>query len=400
MFPFLLNPQRSGWIFATMIMIGYCVLPLWYYATTGINNGFLELASITAVAALSIIVAFQGRFFNTSGQRLEISVDGFVAAIWIPFLLLAALITLTAPAVPLVTALSGGSPDLIALQREEFLKGREGIEASFVYLNAFFTGALIPYSISLMFVHRHKWRWTLTIIFLVYSICFVEKAFFFKLAVPLFYLFATGAVKSRFGPKTTAAFAALVLVFIATISGAGSNNSAVQTEADFFSASYAPTNPVSHLVWRAVAVPMFTAADAIRVFVDYFGGEPFYGATSGFLSALFGLKRIMFERVLFEVQWGQNEAGTGSSNSMYVTEAFINFSWIGVVVFSLFVGRSLKWFSNSKDEAFRSTWPLYVIGLYSAGLVGQLLSNGFLLLLIIGLLVEVKQKDAKYPSFK
>jgi hypothetical protein len=241
-----------------------------------------------------------------------------------------------------------------------------------------------------MFIHRQKWRWILTIVFLIYSICFVEKAFFFKLAVPLFYLFATGAVKSRFGPKTTAAFAGMILVFIATVSGSGSNDSVVQTEADFFSASYAPTNPVSHLVWRAVAVPMFTAADAIRVFIDYFGGKPFYGATSGFLAAMFGLNRVMFERVLFEVQWGQNEAGTGSSNSMYVTEAFINFGWIGVVAFSLFVGRSLKWFSNSTDEAFRSTWPLYVIGLYSAGLIGQLLSNGFLLLLLIGLLVQVR----------
>jgi hypothetical protein len=304
--------------------------------------------------------------------------------------LLAALITVTAPAIPLMTALRGGSPDLIAIQREEFLKGREGIEAYFVYLNAFFTGALIPYSISLMFLHRHRWRWILTVTFLLYSISFVEKAFFFKLALPLLYLFGVGAVKSKFGPKTTAAVTFGILLFVTAISGSGSTDSPVQTEADFFSASYAPKDPLTHLIWRAVAVPMFTAADAIRVFIDYFGGEPFYGATSGFFAALFGLNRVMFERVLFEFQWGQNETGTGSSNSMYVTEAFVNFSWIGVILFSLFIGRTLKWFSESKDEAFRSLWPLYVLGLYSAGLVGQLMSNGFLLVLAIGLLIEMK----------
>ena len=180
MFRYFLDPKRSAWIFAAMIVIGYCVLPMWYYWTTGINNGFVELAAITAVAAVSIIIGFQGRFADMSSRKIEISVDAFIVAIWGPFLILAALITMTAPAIPLVTALRGGSPDLIAIQREEFLKGREGIEASFVYLNAFFTGALVPYTIALMFLHRHRWRWVLTITFLLYSISFVEKAFFFN----------------------------------------------------------------------------------------------------------------------------------------------------------------------------------------------------------------------------
>jgi hypothetical protein len=90
------------------------------------------------------------------------------------------------------------------------------------------------------------------------------------------------------------------------------------------------------------------------------------------------------------VQWGQNETGTGSSNSVYITEAFVNFGWIGVVIFSIFIGRSLKWFARSRDEAFRSIWPLYVMGLYSAGLFGQLLSNGFILLLALGLFVSIR----------
>ena len=303
------------------------------------------------------------------------------------------LIVITAPAIPLFTALQGGSADLIALQREEFLKSREGIAGIFVYLNALFTGALVPYSIALMFMNKSKWRWLLTGLFLLYSISFVEKAFFLKVFLPLLYLFGTGAVKSRFGSKTTIAAAALILLFVTTVSGVGSSDSP-GTSADFFSAYYAPSSPIMHIVWRSLAVPVFTAADTLRVYQTYFGGQPLNGATSSFLASLFGLERVAFERIVFEVQWGQNETGTGSSNAVYITEAFVNFGWIGVIAFSLFVGRSLKWFARSRDEGFRSIWLLYVMGLYSAGLVGQLLSNGFVLLLLIGLFVHIRPYSA------
>lgn len=399
MIRYLLDPIRSGVLFALAIAFGYALIPLWFYLQTGIDNEYLQLAGIAMLAGASILFGFQGssaaRAQAGSAGKLEFSLPTFTAMIWIPFLITAVLIVATAPAIPLLTALSGGSPDLIALQREEFLKSREGIAGIFVYLNAFFTGALIPYSIALMFINKFKWRWLLTGLFLLYSISFVEKAFFLKVILPLLYLFGTGVVKSRFGPKTTIAAAAAILLAVTTLSGSGSAESGVGTSADFFSSDYSPSSPLMHIIWRSIAVPAFTAADALRVFHAYFAGEPFMGATSSFFAGLFGLDRIPFERIVFEVQWGQNETGTGSSNSVYITEAFVNFSWLGVVLFSLFIGRSLRWFARSRDEAFRSIWPLYAMGLYSAGLVGQLLSNGFLIILLVGLFVHVRpQADA------
>jgi hypothetical protein len=377
-------------VFAAALMFGYALIPLLFYAQTGSDTSYVELAMLAVLAAAAICLGFQGR--NTPAPavgRLEFSLGTFTAIVWIPFLLTAALIVATAPAVPLLTALRGGSPDLIALQREEFLKSRAGIAGIFVYLNALFTGALVPYSIALMFVHKYRWRWLLTGLFLLYSVSFVEKAFFFRIALPLLYLFGTGMVKSNFGPKTTLGAAAVILLFVTTVSGSGAGD-AVGTSADFFSANYAPSSPLIHIIWRSLAVPVITAADALRVFETYLGGQPLHGATSSFVASIFGLKRVLFERIVFEVQWGQNETGTGSSNSVYITEAFVNFGWIGVVIFSIFIGRSLKWFARSRDEAFRSIWPLYVMGLYSAGLFGQLLSNGFILLLALGLFVSIR----------
>jgi hypothetical protein len=402
MIRYLLDPSRSALVFAGAIIFGYAVIPIWFYFQAPIiDKIYLQLAIIATLAGASILLGFHGS--NTPAPRtgrFELSIETFTALVWVPFLVTATLIIATAPAIPLVTALHGGSPDLIAMQREEFLKAREGFAGIFVYLNAFFTGALIPYSIALMFINKFRWRWALTALFLVYSVSFLEKAFFFKLILPLLYLFGTGAVKSRFGTKTTIDAAAVILLTVTTLSGSGSDYLWSHTSGDFFSENYSPTSPLMHIVWRSLAVPVFTAADALRVFNTYFGGEPFYGATSSFFADILGMKRILFERIVFAIQWGQNETGTGSSNSVYVTEAFVNFSWIGVILFSLFIGRSLKWFARSRDEAFQSIWLLYVMGLYSAGLIGQLLSNGFVMLLMIGLFVHVRPYAESYSANK
>lgn len=394
MIRFFLDPARSGYIFAAAILFGYGIVPLWFYLSVNIGEDYLQLALIATLGAAAIAFGFLGHRdpIDETG-KLPITLEAFTALVWFPFLLIAVLILATAPAIPLVTALQGGSADLIALQREEFLKSREGIAGIFVYLHAFFTGALVPYSIALMFIHKFRWRWLLTALALLYTISFVEKAFFLKVALPLIYLFGTGAVRSRFGPKTTVALAAVILVFVTTVSGSGSD-AAAGTSADFFSADYAPTGPINHIIWRSIAVPVFTAADALRVFATYFNGEWLWGATSSFFSTLFGQNRIAFERLVFEAQWGQNETGTGSSNSVYLTEAFVNFGWVGVIVFSFFIGRTLTWFSRSRDEAFRAIWPLFVMGLYSSGLIGNLLSNGFLLMLAIGLFIHIRPHTA------
>ena len=72
------------------------------------------------------------------------------------------------------------------------------------------------------------------------------------------------------------------------------------------------------------------------------------------MSSAFGLHRVEFERLVFAYEWGQNAAGTGSTNSVYVIEAFVNFGWAGVAIFSAVVGLMFRVFAQSEDEAFRA----------------------------------------------
>lgn len=386
----LLNSRNSIYIFALAIAVGYCLMPL-AFLSLGTNGYFAELSQMAAVASLMLVVGFRSVLSEQRrAHRVELPMDMFVAVVWSAFFVIALIITVTAPAIPLVTALQGGSADLIALQREQFLKSRTGLEAAFPYLNAFFTGALIPYSIGLMFLNKYRARWVLTGAFLFYCLIFTEKAFFFKAALPLVYLYGSGAIKSRFGAPAVVAASVLILIGVTALSGSGQAIEAAQDNNDVLSVTYTPQGVVGHLLWRSFAVPTLTAADAIRVFFGEFGGRPFFGGTSSFLAPIFGAEHVYFERAVFEAQWGQNETGTGSSNSVFVTEAFVNFGWIGVIIFSLTVGRMFRWIADSDDAAMHATWPLLAIGLYSAGLIGILFSNGFIALILLSIFARFK----------
>lgn len=161
----------------------------------------------------------------------------------------------------------------------------------------------------------------------------------------------------------------------------------------YMAAGYQPSGTVDHLAWRILSVPLFTAKDALKVFDVRFDSVPLMGATSSFLAKLFGQERVAYERIVFAEQWGQNQTGTGSANSVYVTEAFVNFGWIGVVVFSLLIGQMFRWMSISSDVAFQSLWPVFASGLYVAGFIGLMLSNGFVVIFLMALFVKWKVQD-------
>jgi hypothetical protein len=140
--------------------------------------------------------------------------------------------------------------------------------------------------------------------------------------------------------------------------------------------------------WRTLAVPVITAADALRVFdVDY-GGRLLKGATSSVIAAVSGQERVLFERDVFASEWGQNETETGSANSVFLTEAFVNFGWAGVVGFAVAVGLLFRVFARSRDEALRSLWMIFAYALYCAPMIGTLLSNGYALVLGLSMLVR------------
>jgi hypothetical protein len=144
---------------------------------------------------------------------------------------------------------------------------------------------------------------------------------------------------------------------------------------------------------------VFSAIDAIKVYETYFSA-PLHGATSSLISAVFGLPRINLENMIFAYEWGQNSGGTGSANSVYLTEAYVNFGWTGVVIFSAITGLCFSVFAKSRDEALRAIWPLFCMNLFVAPLSGTLFSNGFLVIFVMALAVRMRGIPLLPPQTK
>jgi hypothetical protein len=190
--------------------------------------------------------------------------------------------------------------------------------------------------------------------------------------------------------------ASVIILYLITMLASGGKSKADTVYSSFeiskfFTAGHHPSGVEQFLLWRSVAVPIFTASDTLVVFDKEFGGQPLLGSTSSLIAAIFSMERINIERHVFAYEFG-GWNDIGNANAVFITDAYVNFIWAGVVLFSMFVGQSLRWFWKSKDEAFKSLWMLYCLMLFSSSLIGVMLSTGFLFMFIHALFFRLKSR--------
>lgn len=398
MFFYQLTSTRFAiYVAAFALSIVYLWLPFAVNFILLPSDYFLKLAFMTLFALVSLLLGYFlplfDKRFNAGAMRLVISANAVHALVWTVFLSFLFVTLYTAPAIPLVSAVMGASGEELSAQRGAFLKGRVGAEMVLIYVSTIFVSAFLPYSLARMFIDRHRWRYVLLLVFFAYSLSFLQKALFLNALLPLFYVAA-----QRKKVSLTAAFsiavACAILLYVVTLLSMGgetSDGAAVSGgvfSPEFYSAKYLPSGPIDHLIWRVIAVPMFTAADTLAVLKEQFANQPLLGATSSFISSLFSIERVPLEKLVFEYEWGWNE--TANSNAVFFTEGYANFGWWGVWVYSFFVGQTFRWFRKSEDHAFRALWMIYFLGLFTGGLIGTLLSNGYILMFAACLFLRVR----------
>lgn len=388
-FRLLTSTRLAVVLFVTAILLVYGLLPLGVALLALANPYFLELAQLTVVACVAIVVGYNlpllDHRFEPTATRIRIDATAFHVVVWSAFVAFLIITFATAEAIPIISALKGAGTAELSQQRGDFLKARVGVEAALLYLSTIFVGALLPYSLARMFIESARYRFLMTGLFLVFSISFLAKALFINVVLPLLYVFAQ-RYRASGGRVLFILLGSVVLLYFVTLLSFGGQSefeTAGTAAGAFFSAGYLPTGPIDHLVWRSIAVPMFTAADTLLVFAEQFNRQLMMGATSSFLAAIFGLERIPLEKLVFEEQWSWNDIA--NSNAVYITEAFVNFGWAGVIGFSLFVGQSMRWFRRSRDEAFKALWMIYCFTLFTSGLIGTLLSVGYVLIFALAL---------------
>lgn len=323
--------------------------------------------------------------------RIIFNYEHLLFLVFILFLLVVTVIFITAPQVPIIESLKGAAAEDLSDHREAFLKARTGWEASLSYIVAIITGAVMPYLIAMSFENEYQYRYIYALFFFLYCVSFLEKAFFLKLLIPVFFiLFGKSSNKKLFLIKGgVAIFSLMLLMFL--LAGLITQPTSKSDE-EVFSLLYIPNSITEKLLWRAGVVPIITALDGVRVFINDLNGNYLMGASSSILALFTGVERVNFERLLFQSQFGGT--GTGNANQFYGIEAYINFGYLGVFLFATIVGYIVRYAIRSGDKVLVAMMPLFFYYLYSAGLIGTLFSNGFLLLFFMTRFLSLNKESA------
>lgn len=394
----LVSANGAIWLLIFAVAAFYLVCPLLIYAFAVDDDLYLRLAGLAAVSVLCILLG--SRVSLLDGQlkswrsKFTIGSGTYVSFFFLFFLLFVVVTISTAPSVPLLSALSGADVGTLSVERGSFLKGRDGVWAALGYVSSVLTSTLIPYCIVVAYATRSRLRHAFLVLFFAYSVVFVVKVLFLNLVLPLI---AYGVETGRIRRRQMLVLMTLSLVLLGgmiSVSGYGSlDGSGFDDLAGYLTASYVPGSTLDFLVYRSMAIPIFSVIDTLHVHQLELGGELLLGSTSSLLAAIGGVERVNIERMVFAYQYGAwNDLA--NSNVVFIADGYINFGLPGVAAYGLIVGLSFRIMRLSPDIGVRSLAPLYAFLLYSSPLIGMLLSNGFALFFLQALFLRRREEDS------
>lgn len=142
------------------------------------------------------------------------------------------------------------------------------------------------------------------------------------------------------------------------------------------------------LLNRILWIPYITAYDWLGYFHEKMNDEYLHGRTSLAVSALTGQHQYPMEKEVFIYQFGAGGPPTAAANATFLVDAFVNFGWLGVVLFAGLVAaltRLVDWVDN---PAAKVCYYFFAYQISMGGLLGVLFSNGMLIFIALALFTK------------
>lgn len=393
------------------------------YGLTVFKNAIaLKVAVILALGCLTYLFAYRlwlGRLrFQTLLRwqgSLRLNSDHWIAVVAIGYLALMIYTLGTVPKIALLEALRGGDVNDIAAAREMLFKSREGWERVLVYLNAFLTSALIPYAIVVAFLERKRYRHWLLWLFVLSLLPSMEKALVIKAFFPLIIVAMNRHLSPRLGWFFLVAMVGIILSMtalakvghigtLATLQAEeqkmlsdGGNQGLAQGEllGNRFE-QIDSSNPVGYVLNRVLWIPYLTAYDWIFYFQAKMDSQHLYGRTSTLVSSLTGQPRFNMEHAVSVFEYGETK--TGTSNTMFLVDAYVNFSWVGVILSALLVAAFTRIIVLLDNPAAKACFYYFIYQLAVGSMLGVMLSNGMLVFMVMVILTSSPRAIAGQES--
>ena len=153
---------------------------------------------------------------------------------------------------------------------------------------------------------------------------------------------------------------------------------------------------LQYVVNRVLWIPYVTAYDWLGYFYEKLEGKYLFGKTSSLIAWITGEVKFPMEREVFKYQFGESGPQTASANASFLVDAFVNFGWIGVVIYaSLFA--ALTWLVVVQaNPAMQACYYYFALQASMGGLSGVLFSNGMLLLILLAFFARPKSNVVTY----
>ena len=141
---------------------------------------------------------------------------------------------------------------------------------------------------------------------------------------------------------------------------------------------------------RIFWIPYVTAYDWVGYFHEELEGKYLSGKTSGLIARISGQAQFPMEREVFKYQFGGSELQTAAANASFLVDAFVNFGWIGVVIYAAIFALLTRIVVVQGNPAMMACYYYFVFQVSMGGLSGVLFSNGMIVLIFVAFFVRPK----------
>lgn len=302
---------------------------------------------------------------------------------------------ITAPKIALFAALDGATMSELSGLREEFLRTRVGWEVVLLYIYAIGISALMPLTIAQMFISKSKWRIPILLLFLFSLSLTLEKGRSLVALLPLVVLFINGGDRKKAYLVFLILFLNIGLVSAVARGGLTSDDIAddpgpMAGVPDEYNLFVGETSQFYYLINRVWYIPYLTAIDWLRYKEEVLNSETVSGRSIGVVAWLIGEDKIYLEREVFKFEWGQNETGTGSANSVYYVDAYLNFGHLGIVLYTFLLALLVRVCICSQNKALIACLAISVYYVCFNSLSAVIFSGGLGFLFFLALFFRVK----------
>ena len=247
-----------------------------------------------------------------------------------------------------------GDFQLINELRAYATKGKVGIDSQLNFVYFTLSYALLPSYLLVLYYKKSKFRHYFLFLFSFFLMLNMQKARLLYLLIPLLFLVISvidpvvfDKVYRRIRKKIVIYLVVffVFLIVVSNYSGFNSDNFKGELSEDLFERSttgarflFSSFDSLTFVINRVIWISYITMVD----WVDFFHtsvGEYLHGSTIPGLYKVFGHDiRYQVENEVFKYSYRSGEGSLGTANTHFILDAFVNFGYFGVIIYSLLSG--------------------------------------------------------------